>query len=83
MFFTFVPRKSRSQEETTVEPTALRGLGTIFLASGGCLPLSRDDNTRRSLHAVEGCTTPGRRRFRCTLATCSLMRGVVIHGSIR
>jgi hypothetical protein len=41
VFFTSVHRQRRSQEHTTVAPAALRGLGTTFRASVGCLPLSR------------------------------------------
>jgi hypothetical protein len=40
-FLSSVHRKSRSQEETTVDPAAIRGLATTLLASVGCLPLSR------------------------------------------
>src|SRR4249920_1283270 len=53
---TFAHEKRRSQEETTVDPAALRGLGTTFLASVGCLPLSRDacacgpSSRRRGFH---------------------------------
>ena len=67
----------------TVDPADIRGWGTTFRASVGCLPLSRDESARRSLHAVEGDTTPGRRLFRCTLATCSMMGCVVLHGAMR
>src|SRR5260221_7503961 len=45
--FTFAHKKRRSQEETTVDPAAIRGLGTTFLASVGCLPQSRDEYPRR------------------------------------
>jgi hypothetical protein len=45
--FTFAHEKRRSQEETTVDPAALRGVGTPFLASVGCLPPSRDEYPRR------------------------------------
>src|SRR5712664_96621 len=45
--FTFAHEKRRSQEETTVDPAALRGLGTTFLASVGCLPHSRNEYPRR------------------------------------
>src|SRR5262249_38506834 len=38
-----VPRQSRSQEETTVDPAALRGLAPTFLASVGCRPRSRHE----------------------------------------
>src|SRR5215831_18016426 len=43
MFFTSVHRQRRSQEATTVDPAALRGLGPTFLASVGCLPRSRHE----------------------------------------
>src|SRR5712691_9261273 len=46
-FLACVHRKRRSQEETTVDPAALRGLGTTLLASVGCLPQSRDEYPRR------------------------------------
>ena len=46
-FFTFAHEKRRSQEETTGDPAALRGLGPTFLASVGCLPRSRDEYSRR------------------------------------
>jgi hypothetical protein len=64
-----VHRKSRSQSETTVEPAAIRGVVTTGLVAVGCRPQSRDEKTRRPLHAVEGDTRPGRRRGRSTLAT--------------
>jgi hypothetical protein len=38
-----------------------------LLASVGCLPRSRHEDACRSLNAVEGCTTPGLRLFRCTV----------------
>jgi len=41
LFFTSVQRQRRSQDKTTVEPAAIRGLAPTFLASVGCLPLSR------------------------------------------
>ena len=47
LMFTFAHEKRRSQEETTVDPAAIRGLGTTFLASVGCLPQSRDEYPRR------------------------------------
>ena len=59
-----VYRKSRSQEYATVDRAALRGLGPTFLASVGCLPLSRHEGFLQPLHAVEGYPTPGRRLFR-------------------
>ena len=51
---------------TTVDHADIRGLGTTLLASVGCLPHSRDENTFRSLNAAEGYTTPGLRLFRET-----------------
>src|SRR6266511_1692696 len=59
-------RKSRSQEDPTVEHAALRGLAPPFLASVGCLPPSRDERTSRSQNAAEGDTPPGRRLCRGT-----------------
>jgi hypothetical protein len=41
MFFTLVQWKSRRQPEATVDPAAIRGLGTTGRAAVGCLPLSR------------------------------------------
>jgi hypothetical protein len=61
-----VHRKSRSQEETTVDRAAIRGLATTFLASVGCLPRSRHEGVLQPLHASEGDTTPGRRLCRGT-----------------
>jgi hypothetical protein len=51
---------------TTVDHADTRGLGTTLLASVGCLPHSRDENTCRPLNAAEGYTTPGLRLFRET-----------------
>jgi hypothetical protein len=48
---------------TTVDHADIRGLGTTLLASVGCLPHSRDENTCRSLNAAEGYTKPGLRLF--------------------
>jgi hypothetical protein len=45
--FTFVHEKRRSQEDTTVDPAAIRGLAPTLLASVGCLPPSRDEYPRR------------------------------------
>ena len=67
MFFSLVHRKSRSQEDTTVDHAALRGLAPTFLASVGCLPPARDEKTFRPRNAAEGDTTPGLRLFRWTL----------------
>ena len=64
-----VHRKSRGQEETTVDPAALRGLGTTFLGSVGCLPRSRPEGFLQPLTAIEGCTTPGPRLCRWTIKT--------------
>ena len=61
-----VHRKSRGQEETTVDHAAIRGWGTTLLASVGCLPLSRHEGFLQPLNAVEGYTTPGLRLCRCT-----------------
>src|SRR5713101_5383799 len=47
MVCTCAHTKRRSQEETTGDPAALRGLGPTFLASVGCLPQSRDEYPRR------------------------------------
>ena len=48
VFLAFAHEKRRSQEETTVDPAAIRGLGTTLLASVGCLPQeSRDEYPRR------------------------------------
>jgi len=72
MFFVllnFVHRKSRSQEETTVEPAAIRGLATTLRASVECLPRSRHEGLCPPLHAIEGCTKPGPRLFRWTGTT--------------
>ena len=62
----FAHAKRRSQEETTVDPAAIRGLGTTFLASVGCLPRSRHEGLFQPLNAIEGYTKPGLRLFRCT-----------------
>ena len=62
--FPFIYRKSRSQEDTTVDHADIRGLVTTFLASVGCLPHSRDERTLRPRNAAEGSTTPGLRLFR-------------------
>jgi hypothetical protein len=61
-----VHRKSRSQEEATGDPAALRGLAPTFLASVGCLPRSRHAGVWQPLHAIEGATTPGLRLWRGT-----------------
>src|SRR5262245_4958878 len=61
-----VHRKSRSQEETTVDPADIRGLAPTFLASVGCLPRSRHEGVLQPLNAIEGDTTPGLRLLRCT-----------------
>jgi hypothetical protein len=64
IFFPLLYRKSRSQEDTTVDHAASRGLAPTFLASVGCLPQSRDERTLRPHNAAEGYTTPGLRLFR-------------------
>jgi hypothetical protein len=71
MFFCLygVHRQSRSQEETTVDHAAIRGLVTTFLASVGCLPRSRHEGFCQPLNAVEGCTNPGPRLCRWTITT--------------
>jgi hypothetical protein len=62
-----VERKRRSQEETTGDPAAIRGLATTFLASVGGLPRSRLEGFLPPHHALEGGTTPGRRLGRWTI----------------
>src|SRR6266700_2787775 len=62
--FSFLYRTSRSQEDTTVDHAAIRGLAPTFLASVGGLPHARDERTLRPLHAAEGDTKPGRRLCR-------------------
>jgi hypothetical protein len=69
MFFPFLYRKSRSQEDTTVDHADIRGLVTTFLASVGCLPQSRNERTFRPHNAAEGDTKPGLRLFRESLET--------------
>jgi hypothetical protein len=59
-------RKSRSQEETTVDHAAIRGLAPTFRGSVGCLPLSRPEGLLQPLHALEGYTTSGLRLCRGT-----------------
>jgi len=49
MFLPSVHRKSRSQEETTVDPATLRGLVPPVRASVRCLPLSRLEGPYPSL----------------------------------
>ena len=81
MFFVLlysVHRKSRSQEDTTVDPAAICGLATIFLASVGCLPRSRPEDLFQPLNAIEGCTKPGLRLFRYTLVTHCLILVIAI-----
>jgi hypothetical protein len=63
VLLSFVPRKSRSQEETTVAPAAIRGLAPTFRASVGCRPRSRPEGLWQSRNALEGDTTPGLRLF--------------------
>jgi hypothetical protein len=41
MYFTLRASEEPEPVRTTVDPAALRGLGTTLLASVGCLPLSR------------------------------------------
>jgi hypothetical protein len=63
LFLPVVHQKSRSWEETTVDPADIRGLGTTLLASVGYLPHSREENTIWPRNAVEGYTKPGLRLF--------------------
>ena len=63
----FVHRQSRSQEDTTVAPAALRELAPTFLASVRCLPRSRDEGLLQPLNAIEGYPTPGLRLCRWTV----------------
>ena len=66
MFFVLlvgVHWKSRSQEDTRVEHADIRGLGTTFLGSVGCLPRSRREGFLQPHNAAAGCPTPGRRLF--------------------
>jgi hypothetical protein len=65
-------RKRRSQYDATVDPAAIRGLGTTLLASVGCRPHSRREGACRSRNAVEGCTPPGLRRFRTSVVLRAL-----------
>jgi hypothetical protein len=58
--------QSRRQEETTVDPAAIRGLPPTVLASVGCLPRSRHEGFLPPLNASEGCTKPGPRLFQGT-----------------
>jgi hypothetical protein len=58
VFLSFVHRKSRSQEDTTVNLAAIRGLMTTFLVSVGCLLQSRDEHPCGPPNAAEG--TPHR-----------------------
>jgi hypothetical protein len=58
VFLSFVHRKSRSQEDTTVNLAAIRGLMTTFLVSVGFLPQSRDEHPCGPPNAAEG--TPHR-----------------------
>src|SRR5262249_5151582 len=67
-----VSRKSRSQEDTTVDHAAIRELRTTCLASVGCLPHARDERTVRPPHAAEGDPTPGLRLCRERVATSPL-----------
>ena len=64
MFFPFISRQSRSQEDTTVDPAALRGLVPTFLACVGGLPQARDARTFGPHNAAADDTTPGRRLCR-------------------
>ncbi len=54
---------------TTVDHAASRGLATTLLVSVRCLPRSRPEGLVQPLNAVEGCTKPGPRLFRCTGTT--------------
>ena len=64
LFFPLPYRKSRSQEDTTVDHADIRGLATTLLASVGCLPRSRHEGLFQPLNAIEGGTKPGPRLFR-------------------
>ena len=67
-----VQRQRRSQEDTTVEHAAIRGLAPTGRVSVGCLPQSRPAGACRSLHAVEGDTIRGLRPVRWdALLRCS------------
>src|SRR5262245_53591109 len=83
VLLSLVPRQSRSQAETTVDPAASRGLAPPFLASVGGLPRSRHAEVCQPLHAVEGCTTPGRRLCRCPdTAACDRLPDCPRSGSL-
>ena len=56
--------KKRSQEETTGDPAARRGMAPTFRASVGCLPRSRHEGWWPPLNASAGSPTPGRRLVR-------------------
>ena len=72
-----VHRKRRSQEETTVDPAASRGVATPFRASVGGRPRARHAGVLQPLHAIAGDTTPGRRLGRCPgKAPCQRMAQV-------
>jgi hypothetical protein len=64
----------------TGDPADSHGFVPPGLASVGCRPRAKPEDACRSLHAVGGDTTPGRRLFPCTLATFSMLGAVVIHG---
>src|SRR4029450_1093652 len=74
MFFVLlynVHRKSRSQEETTVDPAALRGLAPTFRASVGCLPRSRHEGVsassrHRGVHHTGAASLPMHRQSQVT-----------------
>ena len=61
-------RKSRRQEDTTVDQAASRGLVPTFRVSVGCLPHARAERPLRPPHAAAGSTPPGRRLCRETEA---------------
>jgi len=73
MFLAIMYQQRRRPSETTVDPAAIRGLSTTFLAAVGCLPRARDEHPQGSLHAVEGDTAPGRRLFPCTWETSEVL----------
>src|ERR671931_2625132 len=63
------PSEELGPVKTTVDPAEIRGLTTTLLASVGCLPRSRHEGWFQPPNAVEGCTKPGLRLFRCTVIT--------------
>jgi hypothetical protein len=76
-------RQRRSQEDTPVEPAAIRGLAPTVLASVGCLPRSRHEGVLQPLHAIEGSTTPGLRLVRGTAQTLCALRPSFLRSVLR